>query len=144
MLDPVKIYTEIRGDLEVLDKERIKFSNRVRPFKYIFWLLTFAGAGSLVYFEYFPLPFTIIEFLPFAYIATFIIFLILFIGIWQYNLEKFKVIFTDRVAPKIISGMGESFTYEYNGGPSSREISESMLFASFSKYDHQDFIFRLT
>jgi hypothetical protein len=66
--------------------------------------------------------------------------MIVFIVVWQYNLRKFKVIFTDSVAPKIIKGLGDNFTYEHKGGISATEIAGSMLFDSLSKYEHEDLI----
>ena len=139
MLDPAKIYQEIESDLEELDLERIKYHNKVRPFKITFWTLFFGGIAIIAYAE-FNSQANIPSILPMAYIPTTIITMIVFIFVWQYNLRKFKVIFADRVAPKIIKGLGDSFTYEHKGGISATEIAGSMFFESFSKYQHEDLI----
>lgn len=146
MLDAVKIYNNLKDQLYELDKERIKFYNKVEPFKYAFWSVLILGGSFLIarlnlsrlngkFISEENLVFVII-----GYGATVIITLIIFLSLRHRFSEKFKGMFVEKIAPYIIRGLDPSFKYDYEGKIPRMEIISSLLFAPFNTYKCQDLV----
>jgi len=139
MLDSAKIYNDLQQELFELDKERIRFYSKVRPFKYLFWIPFLAGGVyflwiiNIVYRD--PEAYLVFVFGGWNFVA-----LIAYLTVGHYNREKFKVLFNGAIAPKIINGLGESFSYDYKGQIPVQEIKGSQLFKSFGTYSCQDLV----
>lgn len=139
MLNASKIYNELQNELFELDKDRRWYYNKVKPFKYLFWIPFLLGATFLLsqnFIEPIELPF-------YSYICSGIwmfISLIAYLAINQNNLRKFKEEFVKKIAPKIITGLGDSFSYQYDGKIPKREVRDSLLFKPFGEYSCQDLV----
>jgi len=138
MLDLTKIYNELKKDLFELDKERRYYHSQVKPYQYMFWGWVVMGFLTLVwmhnFMDYHP------DYVIMVYLFVLVIFLFMFVGITHNYLGKFKKQFTAQVAPKIIKGLGDSFTYDYQGGIPKARLRECLLFPPFTKYYHQDLV----
>ena len=139
MLDPVAIYKELKHQLYELDQEREIYYKKVEPIKYIFWSFTILGGSALIYF----INFTSVDVSPvaiFIYGGGFFILVITYLIIYHHNLKQFKHLFTQHIAPRIISGLGPAFMYEYEAKIPISEIRNSLLFGEFDRYKCQDLV----
>ena len=146
MLNASKIYQELRSELDILDKDRLRYYNRVRPFQYLLWLVLWV-IGPFLIIRYnldalqdFLFPDEDMEPVLFAYAGAFFASLVLFLIAHYSNIGKFKKLFTDKIAPRIIEGLGPDFKYTYEKGWTSEEVSQSGLFGAFSSFQSQDLV----
>jgi len=146
MLDPFKIYKDLKDQLYELDKERIKCYNKVEPFKYAFWSVFILGGSFLIArLNVSRLDGKLISednlaFVIMGYGATVFITLIAFLGIRHHYKEKFKKMFVAEIAPYIIRGLDPSFKYDYEGQIPRMEVISSLLFGPFNTYECQDLV----
>ncbi|MEP5612771.1 MAG: DUF3137 domain-containing protein [Cyclobacteriaceae bacterium] len=146
MLDPIKIYKDLKDQLYELDKERIKCHNKVEPFRYSFWSVFVLGGSFLIArLNLSRLDGKLISEDNLAYViigygATVFVTLIAFLTSKHHYEEKFKKMFVAEIAPYIIRGLDPSFKYDYEGQIPRMEIISSLLFGPFNTYECQDLV----
>ena len=138
MLDPVEIYRMLQPDLSKLDQQRLSYYTKVKPYKIIFWSWAITGAAGLIYLSNFVSYES--GLITFGYFFILVICLILYVGRYHYQLEKFKDRFIEQIVPRVITGLGASFSYTYKDGIPEAKVQESRLFPSFHDYEPQDLI----
>ncbi len=146
MLVASEIYRVLQDKLHELDKERIKFYNKVEPFRYAFWTILVLGATFLIirlnvssfngkYISDENMGFVIV-----GYVILVIVTLIIFLIVNHKRKQQFKRLFTSQIAPYIIRGLDPSFKYDYEGQIPRMEVISSLLFPPFSTYECQDLV----
>ena len=146
MLDSALIYNELKGELDILDKERLRYYNRVKPFQYALWIvLWILGPFLLLRLNisalknlFFPdsATTTVLIWWGVAFMVTLLVFAI----VHNVNLRKFKKLFAAEMGPKIIDGLGKDFKYNFEGKIEPQVIVESLLFTQFTDYNCQDLV----
>lgn len=146
MLDANKIYDELHNDLVDLERDRKRYYANVKPFQYFLWFMLWI-LGPFLILRY---NISSMENLFFAeeqwaqvwviYGSVSLLSLVAFLIAHYRNIRKFKKLFTDRVVPKIISGLGEGFTYSYEGEIGRDTLEDSLLFDDFHRYGSQDLV----
>ena len=144
MLDPTKIFNELKDQLFRLDEQREEYHKKVEPFRYFFWtVFILGGAFIIIQINLNKFGFDAGDTPPFViilYVIVSAIALILFGLVKKKRTAQFKEEFAKQIAPYLIRGLDPSIKYIYDGKIPKSTLQSSGLFDTFETYTCQDLI----
>lgn len=145
MLSSDEVYRKLHGELEVLDKRRKYYYNKVKPSQFLMWfvlwiigpfLLIRYNVNSLSNFYFSDESW---ELVGGGYFGLVVVVLLIFAITHNFQMGKFKKEFTGMVVPKVLGGLGD-LDYEYEGDIGRKSLEDSLLFKPFRDYHSQDYV----
>ncbi|GEM_PF-4947296 len=139
MLNATEIYSSLSPQLATLDVERIRLRNNLYPINVLFPVLLLGGGATLYWLLDNGQDDTLDWYVPTFLITAFFTLIIWAFSRYHYK-KKFKELFIAEIVPKIISSLGNDFTYDYKKHISVTEVRDSLLFPKFTKFHSEDLV----
>lgn len=139
MLNASEIYASLSPELATLDVERKRIWRILLPVNILFFTFLIAGVAAIYWLLSNQQDNTLDWFVPTFGGVAFVSFITWSVTRFYFK-KKIKTLFIDKIVPKIVSNLGEDFTYDYDKEISSLEVRDCLLFPDFNNFKSEDLI----
>lgn len=139
MIDYQVVYSSLKNQLEVFDKDRKKYFRKAWPLTLVAILIVI-GSGTLLFWNSVIRDQSLSLIIIIAYVMPPLILFVVSMFFFGIRTHEFKAQFVKVIAPAIVSRLGDSFTYDYEGEIPQKDIVKTLLFDAFDEYNCQDLI----